>query len=202
MDFTQPFDSKKVESLLNNLNATVLVNNVGTNHSIPTYFDEESMETIESIINVNILNTLKLTKLALVNMKKRKNGLILNIGSFGGCFPAPLLQTYAGSKAFLTAWSEALAAEAKQDNIHVEILQAYFVVSNMSKVKKASFLVPSASQFVKESMKRIGYTPVTIPYPAHKLVYAALSLIPYPVRMDKMTSIMKATRKRALDKKK
>jgi NADP-dependent 3-hydroxy acid dehydrogenase YdfG len=48
-----------------------LVNNVGTNHDIPTPFDEESNETIANIVEVNINGTLKVSKLVIPQMKAR-----------------------------------------------------------------------------------------------------------------------------------
>lgn len=60
--------------------------------------------------------------------KFRKNGLILNIGSFAGAIPSPMLATYSGSKAFLAAWSRALAEEYRSKGITVQLVNAFFVV--------------------------------------------------------------------------
>ena len=49
----------------------LIVNNVGTNHDIPTPFAEESEETISNIVEVNINGALKTTKLVLPQMKAR-----------------------------------------------------------------------------------------------------------------------------------
>ena len=58
----------------------------------------------------------------------RKRGLILNIGSFAGSIPSPMLATYSGTKAFLATFTSALAEEVKKDNITVEHVNTYFVV--------------------------------------------------------------------------
>ena len=58
----------------------------------------------------------------------RKRGLILNIGSFAGSIPSPMLATYSGTKAFLATFTSALAEEVKKDNIIVEHVNTYFVV--------------------------------------------------------------------------
>jgi 17beta-estradiol 17-dehydrogenase / very-long-chain 3-oxoacyl-CoA reductase len=47
------------------------VNNVGTNHDIPTPFAEESDETIANIVEVNINGALKTTKLVIPQMKAK-----------------------------------------------------------------------------------------------------------------------------------
>jgi 17beta-estradiol 17-dehydrogenase / very-long-chain 3-oxoacyl-CoA reductase len=54
--------------------------------------------------------------------------LILNIGSFAGSIPSPMLATYSGTKAFLATFTSALAEEVKKDNITVEHVNTYFVV--------------------------------------------------------------------------
>jgi 17beta-estradiol 17-dehydrogenase / very-long-chain 3-oxoacyl-CoA reductase len=58
----------------------------------------------------------------------RKRGLILNIGSFAGAIPSPMLATYSGTKAFLATFTSALAEEVKSQNIVVEHINTYFVV--------------------------------------------------------------------------
>ena len=60
----------------------------------------------------------------------RKRGLILNIGSFAGAIPSPMLSVYSGSKAFLATFTSALAEEVRQHKIIVEHVNTYFVVCN------------------------------------------------------------------------
>ena len=49
----------------------ILVNNVGTNHDIPTPFTEENDKVIEDIIEVNVMGALKMTKLVLPQMQTK-----------------------------------------------------------------------------------------------------------------------------------
>ena len=53
----------------------------------------------------------------------------MNIGSFSGVVPSPMLATYSGTKAFTDTFSAALAEEVKKDNITVQCINPYFVVS-------------------------------------------------------------------------
>lgn len=58
-----------------------------------------------------------------------RRGLILNMGSFSGTgIPSPMLATYAGTKAFLSAFTASLAEEVKDKGIDVQCLNTYFVV--------------------------------------------------------------------------
>lgn len=54
--------------------------------------------------------------------------MILNIGSFAGKVPSPMLATYSGSKAFLATWSSALAEEYRCKGITVQLVNTFFVV--------------------------------------------------------------------------
>ena len=57
-----------------------------------------------------------------------KKGLILNMGSFAGAAPTPMLAVYSGSKAFLRTWSDALSAELAPKGVVVEHANTYYVV--------------------------------------------------------------------------
>lgn len=59
---------------------------------------------------------------------RRKRGLIVNVGSFSGAIASPMLAAYSGSKAFVSTWSDALAAEVAPKGVVVQHLNTYFVV--------------------------------------------------------------------------
>lgn len=76
----------------------------------------------------------------------RKRGLILNIGSFAGAIPSPMLATYSGTKAFLATFTSALAEEVKAHNIIVEHVNTYFVVRSDKSCLKPFLMVTSRCQ--------------------------------------------------------
>ena len=80
------------------------------------------------------------------------------MGSFAGLFPTPLLATYSGSKAFLQYWSSALGAELAPHGIMVELVQSYSITGGMSKIRRASALVPGPREYVDSVMRKIGRT--------------------------------------------
>ncbi|KAG4305961.1 hypothetical protein PORY_000871 [Pneumocystis oryctolagi] len=178
MDFSKSSDKdyEILQEIIQDLDIKVLVNNVGLSHQIPTPFSLTSSREMSDIIMINCMATLKMTKLVIPSMIRRKSGLILTMGSFSGITPTPLLATYSGSKAFLVSWSQALAEELKSDGIIVQLLNSYFVVSSMSKIKRSSFFVPTPKIFVKNALKSIGLqrgasTPYTMtPYPSHSIL--------------------------------
>jgi 17beta-estradiol 17-dehydrogenase / very-long-chain 3-oxoacyl-CoA reductase len=158
MDFADNSDTdyQELEQLIGGLDISVLVNNVGKSHSIPVPFVQTPDEELEDIVTINCLGTLRVTKLVAPGMMQRKRGLILNMGSFGGLLPTPLLATYSGSKAFLQQWSTALGAELEPHGIQVELVQSYLVTSSMSKIRRASATIPNPRNFVKAVLSKIG----------------------------------------------
>ena len=126
------------------------VNNVGVSHEIPADFVDTSPEELAKIINVNVTATLRITSLIAPAMVSRyvpfppslmaaarysptyrlvsKRGLILNMGSFAGAAPTPMLAVYSGSKAFLRTWSDALSEEMAPKGLVVAHANTYYVV--------------------------------------------------------------------------
>lgn len=94
--------------------------------------------------------------LSLFFSTSRKKGLILNIGSFAAAVPSAMLATYAGSKGFLATWSQALGEELKHKGITVQLVNAFFVVSAMSKIRKPSWSTPLPSTYVASVLRTLG----------------------------------------------
>lgn len=159
---------------------SVLANFAGLSYAHPQYFYELDRDTMTNIINVNDTNTLKLTHAILPQMKERRNGLILNAGSFSGegVGTFPLLSVYSASKTFLKHWSIMLSHELRKDNVQVTCYNIYYVCSKMSKIKKPTFTAPSPTDFVKAAMRVAGSFDFITPYFSHMLVYTLFNLIP------------------------
>ena len=117
---------------------------------MPAYLVDVPKDEMLDIVNINVTATLRVTYAVLPRMVQkcvrlspfpsttnlipnffRKRGLILNIGSFAGAVPSPMLAPYSGTKAFLPTFSDALGAEVKKDGITVEHVNTYFVVRTL-----------------------------------------------------------------------
>ena len=140
----------------------------------------------------------------------RKRGLILNMGSFAGSVPSPMLATYSASKAFLTTFTAALADELESDGILVQHLNAFYVVSNMSKLRKPSLLAPLPSNYVSSVLRHIGQPcgaafsdrpGTSTPYWSHSIVDYMMGLVGWKALFIGYThGLHKSIRKRALRK--
>lgn len=212
MDFARNDDAdyERLKALVDSLDIAVLINNVGKSHSIPVPFVETPEDEMTDIIMINCLATLRVTQLVVPGMMKRKRGLILTMGSFGGLLPTPLLATYSGSKAFLQYWSTALGAELEPYGIQVQLIQAHLITSAMSKIRKPSVTIPTPRDFVKAVLAKLGrqggspsYTYSSSPYWSHGLMAWFLTCV-MGVMSKRVLTVNKgmheSIRKRALRK--
>jgi uncharacterized protein len=86
------------------------------------YFHERSWEIDESMIQLNVMTLVHLTRLFGDDMVKRQSGKILNVSSTAGFAPGPLHSVYYATKAFVTSFSEALSNELEDKNVSVTVL--------------------------------------------------------------------------------
>ncbi|CAO3586840.1 unnamed protein product [Absidia cylindrospora] len=209
MDFTKgdAQDFTQLGQIMSTLDVGVLVNNVGTNHDIPTSFADEDDKVINDIIEVNVKGAMKMTKLVVPHMREKRRGLILNLGSFAGLVATPYLSVYSAGKAFLSTWSQAVGTELKADGIVVEHVNTYFVVSAMSKIRKPSLLIPLAKPYVASVLSKIGL-PCGADIPCSSTPYHTHGIVNWIINnvfnktfwVNQNNAIQKDIRKRALRK--
>jgi NAD(P)-dependent dehydrogenase (short-subunit alcohol dehydrogenase family) len=108
----------------------VLVNNAGIERH--GSIEEMSMDDFQAIINTNYLGVLRCTKAVLPQMRKNKEGCIINVASVAGHIANSPLGGYAASKHALEAISEALAQEVKPFNVKVAIIEPGIINTQMA----------------------------------------------------------------------
>ncbi|KAL2314784.1 Very-long-chain 3-oxoacyl-CoA reductase [Schizosaccharomyces pombe] len=195
---------------------TVLINNVGQSHYMPTSFAETTVKEMDDIMHINCFGTLHTTKavLSIMLRERQKNEkgprcLILTMGSFAGLLPSPYLSTYAGSKAFLSNWSASLGEEVKKQGIDVWCFNSYLVVSAMSKVRRPTLTIPSPKKFVRAALSSIGLQRggtnpyISQPYPSHAVMSWSLEQLLGSAKgfvVSQVAAMHLSIRKRALRK--
>jgi len=97
----------------------ILVNNVGG--SDPKSLLETTDEDWVTAFEFNLYNAVRLSRLAIPEMKKRGGGSILNISSIAGRESGSAM-TYNASKAAMISFSKALSQQVAKDNIRVNSL--------------------------------------------------------------------------------
>ena len=95
----------------------VLINNAGVCMSAP--MAKTTIEDWERIINVNLWGYIYTINTLLPHFLARKQGSIINVGSFGGKVPLPNMTAYCTSKYAITGLTETLRIELEPQGIQV-----------------------------------------------------------------------------------
>lgn len=98
---------------------SLLVNNAG--FGLYGLFTGMPLSTIQDMLQVHIHVTTESTRLFLPDMINRRQGAIINVASVAGFFPIPYMAEYAATKAFIISFSEAVAMEAKETEVTIQV---------------------------------------------------------------------------------
>jgi len=194
-------DWKKIGSEIQHLDVGLLVNNVGINYPYPSRFadPEATNELDQQIIDVNISVMNRMTKMVLPGMIEKRRGAIVNLSSFSGIVPTPLLAVYSGTKAYIDFFSQALQGEYVNQGIIVQSVTPAMVVSNMSKIRKPSLKVASPGAIARRSLGRLGAEPSLSPYYVHEILQTLMAdLLPRSKALSIVAGENESVRKRAL----
>ena len=85
-------------------------------------FHERDWSQDLNMINLNVVALTALTRFFLPDFVKRNSGKILNVSSTASFMPGPLQAVYYATKAYVTFFSNAIAEELHDTNIHVTAL--------------------------------------------------------------------------------
>lgn len=75
---------------------------------------------------------------------------------------------------FVSKFSQDLAEEYKNRGIIVQCVLPGYVVTKMSKIRKASFFSPSPKTFVESALKTVGIESQTVGYWPHNIMVTCL----------------------------
>lgn len=138
-------DYAQVESVIRDIEQKlgaidVLINNAGL--YIESKLEENDSERIRDVIEVNLLGTINVCKAIIPYMKKRQDGLIININSQGGISQKTERSVYYASKWGVTGFTKCMQDELAKQGIRVsdvlpgmmktDIFQKVNVTKNMA----------------------------------------------------------------------
>lgn len=122
LDLADPKASQRLyeETEERGLIIDTLINNAGV--GAMGEFTSLGLERQLAMIDLNARAVVELTYRFLGPMRERKQGTIVNVASTAGFQPVPYMSTYAATKAFVLAFSEALWEENRDHGVHVMAL--------------------------------------------------------------------------------
>jgi 3-oxoacyl-[acyl-carrier protein] reductase len=96
----------------------IVVNNAGTTHRNQPMLEVDEA-TFDLIFAVNVKSIYHMAQAVVPMMRRRKGGVILNVGSVAGIRPRPGLTWYNATKGAVNVMSKSMAVELGPDNIRV-----------------------------------------------------------------------------------
>lgn len=169
-----------------NLNLTVLINNIGGVTGIVTpifkTLERQTLQEIDDTTQLNLGFATQLTSALLLILQRNQPSLIINISSITAVMPMPYLTVYSASKAYNINFSHHLSAELKAEGKDVEVLGVLVGdTATASKIprKAASVMCPSPRTMAKATLQKVGCgRSVVSGYLVHAVQVYALSCLP------------------------
>lgn len=129
-DLTQPAGvAETMQKIDADPSITLLLNNAGTSAAKPV--TETSVETLISMVALNITALTALTKAVLPRFQERNSGTIINIGSVVGFTGYPWVPIYGGTKAYVLNFTQALQQQLADTSILVQLVTPSATVSEI-----------------------------------------------------------------------
>lgn len=120
-DLSMRDDLARVEAILKTDTAIrMLVNNAGVGAAAPLL--DSDVDRMEEMIRLNTTALMRLSYAAVPAFVGRGEGTIINIASIVAYWPEILNGVYAGSKAFVAAFTQSLRGELKDTGVRVQLV--------------------------------------------------------------------------------
>jgi short-subunit dehydrogenase len=120
----------QIQQTAANYTVDVVLNNAGyvLMGPLEAYTDEQLVQ----LINTNLLGTMRVTQAFLPYFRERGSGLFLNVTSTAAVSPDPFMSVYAGTKAAIHAWTEAMHSELSKVGVGIKTIIPGLMNTNLT----------------------------------------------------------------------
>jgi len=166
VDVSQPAEIKvMVQSALDLYGQIdILLNNAGYG-SVDWFENLDPERNVDTIIRVNLIGTMLVTRAVLPQMLERGAGHIINMSSVAGLIAAPLITTYSAGKYGVRAFTDALRREVRPFGIYVS-----GIYPGPARTEFGKKLEQTRS---RENVRKLKYPHLTSEYVARRVVGVA-----------------------------
>ncbi len=149
-------DEASVNNALKELDFDILVNNAGNGYY--GSIEELSIEDAKDQYDINYFGPIRVIKAVLQKMREKKQGMIINTGSFAGLASVPFQSHYAASKSSVMMMSESLRIELAPFNIKVTTIvpgdiNTPFNSTTASLISDSSSITSTNLSSIKQSLE-------------------------------------------------
>lgn len=109
----------------------ILINNAGIGLYRPSW--EAPMEEVRRMMELNFFTVVGMTQLVAPQMRKRRSGMVVNVGSIAGKMTLPWLTLYSASKYALGSLTEGLRMELRGDGVRAMLVCPGYVLTGFQK---------------------------------------------------------------------
>lgn len=208
IDLSTPDAAYKVVKFCeeNNIDVDVLVNNAG--FGLEGRFVEQSLHRLTQMMHLNMVTTTMLCNILGGRMRERGYGMILNVASTTSFQPLPFWAVYAGTKSYISHFTQAIACELSPFGVAVSCL---YPGTTRTKFLDTAGLHHSAKWWSVGSMiHKAAMNPVSVartgfaglmrgrrrivPGLINKFHFYIIQLIPHPLILTVVNLVMKRYR--------
>lgn len=172
---TRSFDLRDRDTLMAELGAVceaepvdLVIANAGVNTNIGPDSRGERWETVENLLEVNVLATMATVNAVLPSLRARGRGQIALISSLAAYYGLPITPSYSASKAAIKVYAEALRGWLRSEEIWVNVVMPGYVESRMCREmpgpKPLLWSAERAADVIKKGLSA-NRPRITFPFP-------------------------------------
>lgn len=198
---TACFDLSEFSRLVESLDAAdsrnpfdLAIFNAGLGGSLPPDCAAQDVRATEMMVSVNFTAPVVGANLLAERMAKRGRGQIVLVGSIAESFPLPMAPVYAGTKAGLALFAEALGLRLAKYGVGVTLVSPGFVDTPMSRSleEPTPFLIgaDAAAAIIARKIER-GKRRIVVPW-QFAVIRATANLVPRAIVRAVLSQLSRA----------